>query len=381
MFRAPLSLLVASAVASAVCLSRAEAQIAPRQARVEITSPEPPIPVTIAGQRVLAYELHVTNFGSGALGLREIDVRSTNAALPFVSYRDSSLRELLAAPGGMSGGATRLDQGQQSIVFLWLVNPPTESGVLLHRLVFDNLDSAQAQRDGGPQEALDSVRVPISVQKPIRIRFPLPSGIWFAGTGPSNTSSHRRSLAAVDGHAFLSQRFAIDWQLIGANGNSFQGDDHKNESYWGFGQPVLAVADGEVVEAVDSIDDHAAHGPIPHVTLANILGNHVTLKIGPDRYATYAHLRHHSVKVHAGERVKVGAPLAEVGMTGQTTGPHLHLQITDRPSSSGLGAEGVPFVFATFQDYGPGSEFELTKHPDLRRQNELPADGAVIRIP
>ena len=146
-----------------------------------------------------------------------------------------------------------------------------------------------------------------------------------------------------------------------------------------FGNPVYAVANGEVVASVDTIEDHAPHGPIPHVTLANILGNHVTLRIAAHEYATYAHLRHGSVRVHVHDRVNAGTVLAQVGNTGQSTGPHLHFQLTDRPGV--LAAEGIPYVLSRYTFLGTAADFDENKHIDAPRRREIPAENMVVRLP
>jgi murein DD-endopeptidase MepM/ murein hydrolase activator NlpD len=133
-----------------------------------------------------------------------------------------------------------------------------------------------------------------------------------------------------------------------------------------------------VVAAVDSIEDHAPHGPVPPVTLANIAGNYVTIRIGPDRYATYAHLKRGSIRVHTGQRVGSGEVIALVGNTGQSTGPHLHFQISD--GNSFLGSEGVPFVFDRFRFLGYAKDFEENKHPDSPRRLEIPVEDEVIGL-
>jgi murein DD-endopeptidase len=362
---------------------RVGAQLSPRPPRVEITTPKSPAPVLADGKRVLVYELHVTNFGRGALGFREIDVlNGAGGAPPLASYRDTALKDVLQPVGGAQGiDPRRLDPGQRTVVFLWLALPfgTPMPRMLRHRLVFDNLDTADVRRDGGTQSAIDGAVVPVSRQSAPVLRTPFDSGDWLVGDGPSNTSAHRRSLNAVDAGAHIGQRFAIDWVKIGPNGNTYHDDEHLNENYWAFAQPVHSVAGGEVVAVVDSIPDHAPHGPVPPVTLANIAGNYVTVRIGSDRYATYAHLKRGSIRVHTGQRVASGEVIALLGNTGQSTGPHLHFQITD--GKSFLGSEGVPFVFDRFRFLGYGNDFEENKHPDSPRRREMPVDGEVVGLP
>ncbi len=359
----------------------ASGQISRRPARVEVVVPKPPVPVLADGKRVLVYELHVTNFGRGALGFREINVLN-GVGTPIVSYRDSALTELLAPVGATSNrAAQRLDPGQRTVLFLWLSFPPAVAAptVVRHRIVFDILDTADVRRDRGTQSVLDSIFVTVSRDANLVLRAPLDSGEWVMGSGPSNTSGHRRALNAVGGGAHIAERFAIDWVKIGPNGNTYHDDEHRNESYWAFGQPVHSVASGEVVATVDSIADNTPHAPVPPITLANIAGNYVTVRIGPNRYATYAHLKRGSVRVGVGARVAAGEVVGLLGNTGQSTAPHLHFQITD--GESVLASEGVPFVFDRFRFLGYANDFEEAKHPNGPRRRELPVDGEVIGLP
>lgn len=50
-----------------------------------------------------------------------------------------------------------------------------------------------------------------------------------------------------------------------------------------------------------------------------------------------------SVRVHPGDLVRAGTVLGRPGNAGNTSAPHLHFQIMDRPSS--LDANGRPYEF------------------------------------
>jgi hypothetical protein len=93
-----------------------------------------------------------------------------------------------------------------------------------------------------------------------------------------------------------------------------------------FGQPVVAPADGTVVRTYDRARDHRSRTSwlgllylLPETAVREltgarrILGNHVVLDLGNDRYAAVVHLRQGSVRVRPGQRVVVGTPLAECG--------------------------------------------------------------------
>jgi murein DD-endopeptidase MepM/ murein hydrolase activator NlpD len=74
-----------------------------------------------------------------------------------------------------------------------------------------------------------------------------------------------------------------------------------------------------------------------------VLGNHIVIDLGDGAYALLAHLRRRSALVTAGQRVRAGQPLAACGNSGNSTEPHVHFQLMDRPGVL-LGA-GLPFGF------------------------------------
>lgn len=57
------------------------------------------------------------------------------------------------------------------------------------------------------------------------------------------------------------------------------------------------------------------------------LGKYIVLDHGHNLYSVYAHLGSFSVK--PGDHVITGQKIGEIGMTGYTTGPHLHFEVHD----------------------------------------------------
>jgi murein DD-endopeptidase MepM/ murein hydrolase activator NlpD len=69
----------------------------------------------------------------------------------------------------------------------------------------------------------------------------------------------------------------------------------------------------------------AAAGIVTKVSRAPDYGKYVEIAHGHDVVTLYAHTR--QILVKAGEQVAKGQLIALVGMTGRTTGPHLHYEI------------------------------------------------------
>jgi hypothetical protein len=222
---------------------------------------------------------------------------------------------------------------------------------------------------------LDGYLVKVNRRPVPMLGSPFRGGLWVAGDGPSNDSPHRRALVAVDGGVFEPERFAADWVKVGPNGDSKQGTT-KNGDFWAFGEPVLAVSDGVVVGVKDGIQDNPPRTPPAEVTLDNILGNYVTLRISSGAFVTYAHLKDGTVTVTPQQHVARGSLIARVGNSGQATAPHLHLEVTD--GISGLRSQGIPFAFRGYIDCGSGETFSTDKHPAISRSNSLPAGNEVI---
>jgi len=166
----------------------------------------------------------------------------------------------------------QLDIGHRVIAFMYVTVPGNlRISALRHRFSFDAADPSRSKGTPNDESALDGIIVPVLQQSPLVLAPPFKDGVWVAGNGPSNTSVHRRSVIAIDGRPYISQRFAIDWVLVGSNGNTFHDSRERNENFWAFGQPVLAVADGEVTEVVDGIPDNIP-GKLPLVTVQTITG-------------------------------------------------------------------------------------------------------------
>ena len=226
----------------------------------------------------------------------------------------------------------------------------------------------QAFAWSGPRDAVrvivrgdgKSGRVEVSGEVPIRagvsktaFRFPL-RGDWFVGAGPTLHSHHRW---------LTIEEFAYDIAKLGVEGRTYSGDGSKFSDYHAYGAPVLAAADGEVVETVNDEGEDLSAMRRPDETqeayrtrlmaeqdkrLASgkrgIAGNLVVIAHGAGEFSMYVHLKPGSVRVEKGQKVKAGDEIAALGSSGNSTEPHLHFQVANGPDVMTAAAIPARFV-------------------------------------
>lgn len=136
-----------------------------------------------------------------------------------------------------------------------------------------------------------------------------------------------------------------------------------NADFYTFRDTLYAVADGKVFSTRDGLDD-IPPGSFPSLNFDHADGNYVILEIEYNNgvstdtvYATYAHMVKGSVLPQIGDMVKAGDVLGLLGNSGNTTGPHLHFQITGKGYGA-LFSQGVPYEIDNFhlQGYVTNSE-------------------------
>lgn len=172
----------------------------------------------------------------------------------------------------------------------------------------------------------------------IDLAFPFESGTYLVVNGGNDPlrNAHQASLDTTITRlrAWRGNAHAVDLVAINALGFRAPGFLPPDPaSYAIFGRPVLAPCSGEVVRAVDGVLDNR----VPQWNRANMAGNHVFLACD-GVHVVLAHFRQGSVRVRPGEYVEIGDVLGEVGNSGGSDEPHLHVH-AQRP-----GPEGAPFA-------------------------------------
>lgn len=344
-----------------------------------------PTAAAIGGTRQLAYELHATNYADTGLLPTRLDVLDADATgQPLASWSGAELlaRTAIAGTGRPPDAAQGLAPGVHAVIYAEVVLPAGAAVPrrLVHRLAYAALTTqAHAQREllGGGIDV--APRVPVTIAPPLR------GGPWVAIYGASFARGHRRVLFALDGQVRIPARFAIDWIRLDARGRHARDDEHVVANWSGYGEDVLAAADGTVVAIRnDYPESHTLDNP--RHPLGEGSGNFISLALGGGRYAHYEHLKPGSVRVHPGEQVHRGQAIAALGFTGDSTGPHLHFHISD--GATPLAGEGLPFVidrydllghYPNLDEFAAGKPWQALPPDSVRtRHGDMPAASAVV---
>jgi Peptidase family M23 len=305
----------------------------------------------------LQYEVLLTNTLPIPVDVVSVQVRGDDHAIDTLA--GDRLVAALSPLGSERGSSTTLPAATVGVVWVDLTVSSAEA-------VPESV-SQEVTVDVGPGlpvgPRLTSVggRAAVAPDEPVIIQAPLPAGRWVAAAGAEGP--HRRALQAVGGQLWLSQRFAVDFAArLDDDGRSRAGDPAESASYFNYGEKVLAVGSGTVLEAVDRLPDQIPNHPVP-LSIAQADGNHVILKLAEGVYAGYAHLQPGSVRVQVGDHVEGGQIIGLLGNSGSSTGPHLHFQLMNRPSIAA--ADGLPFAYDDFTYDGAVTSLEEFLQADL----------------
>jgi hypothetical protein len=181
------------------------------------------------------------------------------------------------------------------------------------------------------------------------LEFPCDSGTWYIAQGGGRGLNHH--------YPVRPQRGALDLLRVGPRGTRSRPAPRLPADYACYGTPLFAPCAGTVLLAVDRHPDQVPGRP----QWGPAFGNEVRIDTGSET-VVLCHLRPGSVRVRTGDRVRPGELLGEIGNSGNSTEPHLHLHA----ERDGLGLE---LRFA-------GVSGGLWRGRVLHQRR--PADGAVL---
>ncbi len=305
------------------------------------------------GATKLVYEMVLTNFVNSRYVVDAIEARAGDADTTFGASALASMMHALrparrpAAGGRPHDPRRRPERGRL----------PDARSRKCEGAGADRASCSLSSTINGETHQIEPAPLAVVAESPIVVAPPL-KGTWIAGDSVSNgkDAAHRRAILVIDGKPWIAQRYAIDWvqvETVDGKVTTWKGPEDQNASYFCYDQPIFSVADGTVVDASDGMAENVPHSGAhaEPITFDNAGGNHAVVRIAPDRYAFYAHMRPGTVQVKVGESVHVGDLIGHVGNSGSSEEPHLHFHIDDHPSF--LAGHGVPFAFANGLASGP----------------------------
>jgi hypothetical protein len=202
------------------------------------------------------------------------------------------------------------------------------------------------QRKGGPMASLGAITLVLLLRawlsraptKPIiELSFPLRNGWYYV--------AHGGARRIVNYHApNKPQRFALDIVRLNSPGFRARGlYPSRLRSYTIFHDVLHSPCNGSVTAVVNDLPDL----PPSEMDPEHVAGNHIVIECTDgDTFIGLAHLARGSICVNAGDVVAAGQRLAQIGNSGNTSEPHLHIHAKrrGRPDSM-LDGEGVAIRF------------------------------------
>ena len=303
------------------------APAAAQDVQMELMRSEWPLFRQAGGEWVVLGEALVANPAGGA-GLSRVSLEVLDpggAVVATLTYVPADFDEMVLGDPGLSAA------GPGAVLFVWttLTGPAPARA----RVRIELSDARAFDRE-----------VPLSQFEPgFQARLPVPGGPWVAANSVGAAHHWLGSLLPNEtGTQFwVSQRFAIDMDLIDFDGNLFPdtGAPPALEDFYAWGQPVSAIAPGRVA----AVHRHHADQRLGETDPNTPVGNAVMIEHASGVYGWYAHLMEGSVAVELGDEVASGTVLGRVGNSGNTDFPHLHIHLADSPEFAE--AQGLPLTF------------------------------------
>ena len=159
----------------------------------------------------------------------------------------------------------------------------------------------------------------------VALATPLKGGTYLVVNGGGNLSvnAHLMTLDASMARfqAFRGQSYGVDIVKLNRWGLRANGLLPPQPSAYGiYGEQVYVPCTGQVIAALDGVPDMQ----VPQMDRQHMAGNHVLLRC-KNADVLLGHFKTGSVKVATGQQLTVGQPIANVGNSGNTGEPHLHI--------------------------------------------------------
>ncbi|MEK3788828.1 M23 family metallopeptidase [Paenibacillus sp. FSL K6-1230] len=168
----------------------------------------------------------------------------------------------------------------------------------------------------------------------VDLMFPLQEGFIIVVNGGMNASMNYH-------YDHRTMKYALDIARLTPTGTRkhILNDSGALAAYPIYENSVYSPVGGVVVEVVDGVDDNAPN------ELGDTTSNMIVIQDG-EYYIVLLHLKKGSVLVEKNDTVQAGQVLAQVGNSGYSTEPHLHIHaVKDISNGDYLNGTSIPITF------------------------------------
>ena len=164
-----------------------------------------------------------------------------------------------------------------------------------------------------------------------------------------------------------------------------------SDKFYCWNKPVYAPIDGTVIRVGNGWQDHEYTNILKTIQIwynatyrfrpkeengrldiRPNAGNHVMIQAKEGYIVFLAHLRNQSILVSEGQYVRQGEVVGMVGNSGNSTAPHLHINLFDQMENP-FKSKVLPFVFSIYDSLSSDGQW-------ITRTSSVPKDGCFVRF-
>jgi len=149
-----------------------------------------------------------------------------------------------------------------------------------------------------------------------------------------------------------ANRYGADLAIVNEQGLMYHDSPFDKKNWYSYGALIYAPAAGVVVASANDVPDNEYRGktittpPLPSGADPD-LGNYVMIDHGNREFSLFPHMMPGSVRLKAGQSVRQGEAIGQVGFSGDAIFPHVHYSLLAGPDVHRF--ESLPAYFGQFR--------------------------------